>query len=470
MKKQININFQKIFIRTIYFIVAIITFLIGFFAIGKTAFFNTVVNFATEKVDIKIDNIFSNILFTFFTLGILYFLYKKILPKINKKILFIFMLVFTLSFGIWWVNYLKLKPISDQSMVVYCAEKILDNNLNPVLDSGNYLSRNPHQLGFVLYIAAIFKIFNTRNVIFIQNITVICSTLSAITMYFIIKELFEEEIIHKISLLFISFFSIYFVFFCPHVYGNLPGLTFGLIAILYTLKFIDSNKYGHIIIVAFSITSSYLLKNNYEIFLIAIITELSLKAFNELKTFKIKPITNFTKCSTFKSFFGIIIIIAVIFGIKTLVYNCFENHTDYSLDNGVPVISYIYMGIAEPVTLTPGWYTGDVEIIYNESGYNKEKSFEKTKKLLEKRIEYLSKNPEYTFNYFKSKTETTWLNPTFQTIWCSTPSLILDSDPSYNNYIAPKKVLISILTGKAFYIEERIMDVYQILIFLSSSF
>ena len=470
LDKQKNTKFQKIFSGTIILITAIITLFIGLLAIGKTAFFNTVINFASEKTDIKIDNILLNILFTFFTLGILYFIYITVLPKISKKILFILMLVFTLSLGFWWVNYLKLKPISDQSMVVYCAEKILDNDLCSILDPGNYLSRNPHQLGFVLYIAIIFKIFNTRNVIFLQNIAVIFSTLSAITMYFIVKELFEEEIVHKLSLLFISFFSIYFVFFCPHVYGNLPGLSFGLIAILFTLKFINSNKFWHLIIVAFSITISYLLKNNYEIFLIAIIIELALKILSEIKTFKIKPINNFFKNNIFKSFSGIIIIVSIVFGIKTLVYTCFENYTNYYLQNGVPVISYIYMGIAEPVTLTPGWYTGDVEIIYNESGYNKEKSSEKTKKLLEKRIEYLSQNSDYTFNYFKSKIETTWLNPTFQTIWCSTPSLILDLDPAYNNYIAPKKILISILTGKAFYIEEQIMDIYQILMFLISSF
>lgn len=467
---EINNKFQKIFSKTIVLIATLITFFIGIYAIGKTAFFNTVINFANEKTDIKMDNIFFNILFTFFTISALYYIYKIVLPKINKKVLFILMLVFTLSLGFWWINYLKLKPISDQSMVVYCAEKILDNDLTSILSPGNYLSRNPHQLGFVLYIATIFKIFNTRNVIFIQNIAVICSALSAITMYFIVKELFEEEIIHKLSLLFISFFSIYFVFFCPHVYGNLPGLSFGLIAILFTLKYINSNKFWHLIIVAFSITISYLLKSNYEIFLIAIIIELVLKTFNEFKTIRLKPITNFLKSNVFKSFSGIIIIVAIVFGIKTLIYTCFENYTNYSLENGVPAISYIYMGMAEPVTLTPGWYTGDVEVIYNESGYNKEKSSEKTIKLLEDRKKYLSKNPKYTFNYFKSKLETTWLNPTFQTIWCSTPSLILDLDPAYNNYIAPKKILISILTGKAFYFEERIMDVYQILIFLSASF
>lgn len=320
---------------------------------------------------------------------------------------------------------------------------------------GNYLSRNPHQLGIVLYIKAILQIFNTLDVIFVQNFAVVFSTISIITMYFIVKELFEEKIIHKISVLLITFFSIYFMFFSAHVYGNVPGLTFGLIAILFTLKFLNSNKIWHLAIVAFSITLAYLIKSNYEIFLFAIIIELTLQA---IKNLKIKPIL------------AIALIIASVFGTKTIIYTCTEKITGYSLNNGVPVISYIYMGIAEPQTLGPGWYTGDVETIYNRSGYNKDKSKEITKKLMSDRLNYLATNPKYTYDYFKSKLETTWLNPTFQTIWCSTPGIVLEQDPTYNNYVAPKKLLISILCGKAFSIEERIMDIYQIIIFLGASF
>ena len=235
---------------------------------------------------------------------------------------------------------------------------------------------------------SIFKIFNTRNPIYLQNLNVIYSAILSITLYFIVKKLFKEEIIHKISLIFIAFFSIYFTFFSPHVYGNIPGLMFGLIALLFTLNFIDSNKTWHIIVIAVSITFSYLLKNNYEIFLFAIIIELLLTF---LKNLELKPLL------------GILAICFVVFGTKTIIYNTFERKTNYSLNEGVPVTSYIYMGIAEPVTLAPGWYTGDVENIYIQSGYNKEKSEKITKELMDKRLKYLSNNPRYTADYFYNK-------------------------------------------------------------------
>ena len=455
MENKIGFKIQKIFSSSIMIIVAIITFLIGFFAIGKTVFFNLVINFSSELCFVKQDNIFLNVLFALLVLAVLYFLYKFVLPKINKKVLFIAMLIVTLSVSFWWVNYLRLEPISDQYMVNFCAQKLLDGDLASILDSGNYLSRNPHQLGFVLYLSAVFKIFNTRNLLFIQNLNVVFSAICVISMYLIVKEIFEEDIIHKISIFFIGFFALYFMFFSPHVYGNLPGLAFGLISLLFTLKYLNSGKYRNLVVVGITITLSYLLKNNYEIFLIAIIIELLLKSLKDLE---------------FKTALCVLGIIVTVFGVKAIMYTGFKACTGYSLDNGVPVTSYIYMGIAEPDTLTPGWYTGDVEGIYNKSGYSKEKSKEMTKELMSDRLDYLVKNPSYTYGYFHSKLDTTWLNPTFQSIWCSTPGIVLEQDPDYNKYVAPKQLLISIVCGKAFSLEERAMDVFQILTFIGASF
>ena len=141
-----NIQLQIILSRIAITIVTILTLTIGIFAIFKTSYFEVVINFAGEESKLKFDNIFLNILYTLLTLAILYFIYKIILPKINKKILICLTLLFSLILGFWWVNYIKLKPISDQSMVIYCAEKILDNDLKAILSPGEYLNRNPHQL------------------------------------------------------------------------------------------------------------------------------------------------------------------------------------------------------------------------------------------------------------------------------------------------------------------------------------
>lgn len=299
----------------------------------------------------------------------------------------------------------------------------------------------------------IFRVLGKADTINLQILNVILSTISGFVLYLICKELFKEEIVQKICLLLIAFFSVYWAIFSVHVYGNVPGLTFGLIALLFTLKFLNNNKIYNIIIAAFSISLAYLLKSNYEIFACAIVIVLALHFLQNYKK----------QCVA-----GALIILICMFGFKSFTYNHVENGTGYSLSDGVPMIAYIYMGIAEPVTLTPGWYTGDVEGIYNKSGFNREKSAEIATELLKNRLNYLIQNLDYTWNYFTNKLQTTWLNPTFQVFWCSTPSTLLDIDPPYNLKIMSKPLINDILCGKYLNLEERSMDIFQIITFLSA--
>lgn len=445
---------QKLLSIAIILAVSIIMLTIGILATDTTVFFNLVINFASEICYFKADDIFFNLLCCIITLITLYFIYKKILPKINEKIFIVLTLIFSLSIGLLWVNYIKFKPLADQSMVIYCAEKLLDKDVTTILEPGEYLNRNPHQLGCVVYIMTAFKIFNTRDPLLLQKLNVIYSTINALLLYLICKEIFKEDLVRKIALLLIAFFSVYWAFFSTHVYGNIPGLMFALLALLFTIKFIEKNNTYKLVIIAISITLAYMLKSNYQIFLCAIIIILILNAIQNKKT---KPII------------GAVAILITMFGFKSFVYSTIERNTGYSLDTGVDMTAYVYMGIAEPVTLSPGWYTADVEVIYKQANFDKQTSKEISVNLLAERIKYLLNNLDYTFDYFNQKLKTTWLNPTFQVFWCSTPSTLLDIDPAYNNHIAQKKLLISILTGTAYKIEERIMDIYQIITFIFAS-
>lgn len=438
---------QKLSCESIIMIVGLIVLTIGILAIAITVFFNVTISFASEKSQFKRDNLLLNISLSFFALGIFYIVYK-ILPKINKKILIIITLILGFVLGMWWVNYIEFKPISDQSLMVYCGEKFYENDLPTILNPGEYLNRNPHQLGFCIYIMTLFKIISKSSVILLQNLNVIYFTISAFTLYLICKEIFEEDIVQKICLLLISFFSIYWSLFSVHVYGNIPGLMFSLISVLFTLKYLKNGKIYNFFIISISIAIAYLLKSNYQIFSIAIIIVLVL---HFLQTYKKE------------SLIGILIVLSVMFSFKTFVYKHVENGTGYSLSEGVPMIAYVYMGIAEPKTLTPGWYTADVIDIYDQSQYNKEKAAEYAKTLLKERIKYLISNPLYTCDYFTNKLQTTWLNPTFQVFWCSTPSTLLDIDTEYNFKIMSKPLINDIICGDIYKFLERVMDIFEII-------
>ena len=299
----------------------------------------------------------------------------------------------------------------------------------------------------------VFRLLGTRSPLVLQNLNVIYSVVSAAALYFICKEIFKEDLVHKICLVLITFFSIYWAFFSTHVYGNLPGLMCGLIALLFTRRFLENHKIYNLVITGVMIAVAYLLKTNYEIFAVAILIVLGLHLLQ-----------NFTK----QTIAGMLLILVCMFSFKTYVYKHVERGTGYSLSEGVPMIAYIYMGIAEPVTLTPGWYTADVEKIYNESNYNRIVSGQIAKDLLKDRVWFLLTNPVYTWNFFTSKLQTTWLNPTFQVFWCSTPSTVRDLDGVYNAHIREDAFIERVLCGDIYNNLERIMDVFQIITFLSA--
>ena len=126
---------QKLSCSALLLTVGIITLTIGILATTITIYFNVVINFASEKSMFARDNIFLNIIFSIIALSLLYLIYK-ILPKINKKILIAITLAFSLALGLWWVNYIGFRPIADQSMVVYCGEKFVENDLPTILNPG----------------------------------------------------------------------------------------------------------------------------------------------------------------------------------------------------------------------------------------------------------------------------------------------------------------------------------------------
>lgn len=440
----------------IKYAIIIMCIVIGISAFFVTFNFDIEINNVSEKCKIKIDNIIFNIIYVFIGMGILYGFYK-ISNKINKKLLVVIMITISMILGFCWVNYVKFYPNSDQVLMVYCADNLLNKTGNLVLEPGQYLDRYPHQLGFVIYVMIIFKLLNLRsNMIILQNLNVIYSVINCIIMYFIAKELFKEEKVHKISAVLIGMFSIlYWTFFDVHIYGNIPGLMFALIAVLFTIKFLKNRKIYNVIIIASSLAISYLLKSNYQIFMLGILLVLVLDI---IKNGKFKYIL---------SIFGILVIT---FGLKLSVYTTFEKGTGYSLDGGVPMLSYIYMGIAPGDVYPAGWYTGDVEIIYNESNFDKEESFEKSKQLYLDRLSYFCKHPIQAIAYFGEKFETTWLNPTYQSLWCSTPGYILDINKEYNEYIKERPLIKSILCGNIYIILENIMDTFQIVFYLSVAY
>lgn len=285
-------------------------------------------------------------------------------------------------------------------------------------------------------------------------INCIASVINIFILYTISKILFKNENIQKILVILLGGFALYWMFFNPHFYGNIIGLTFALGAVLFTLFYLEKNNWLNLILSGFLISIAILLKSNYNIFLCGIILILFLDIIKKwkLKNLLIIPIFLI-------GYLGII-----------LGYNTILNYIDLDLPEGVPMISFVYMGMAEPTNLSAGWYNSSTIDIYREANYNNELAVEKTIDGITTRLQEFLQNPIDGLKYFGEKIGSTWLNPTFQTIFYSLPGTRYRWYPEYAHYLGYHETILSMVGGDLKQVEEFIFEIYQIIIFTFAGF
>ena len=124
------------------------------------------------------------------------------------------------------------------------------------------------------------------------------------------------------------------------------------------------------------------------------------------------------------------------------------------------------MGMSEPTDLSAGWYNSSTVDLFRENNYNVKETSNSSKKLIGNRLIYFSQNPKSFMQYYSEKIGSTWLNPTFQTIWCSLPGVRYRYYEEYANYISYHEKALSMVGGNFAKVEEYYFDIYQILIFI----
>lgn len=280
-------------------------------------------------------------------------------------------------------------------------------------------------------------------------INCIASVINMFIIYNISKLLFKNENVQKILVILLGGFALYWMFFNPHFYGNIIGLTFALGAVLFTLFYLEKRNWFNLILSGILISISILLKSNYNIFLCGIILILVLDI---IKNWKLKNL------------FIIPIFLIGYLGIN-LGYNAILNYLDLNLPEGVPMISFVYMGMSEPTNLSAGWYNSSTIDIYRDAGYNNELAVQKTVEEINNRLHNFLQDPPQGLKYYGEKIGSTWLNPTFQTIFYSLPGTRYRWYPEYAHYLGYHETILSMVGGDLKQIEEFIFEIYQIIIF-----
>ena len=445
-------KFQKLinwFIKYGIRLIAVVAILIGISSIFVTAYFDTQYNNASETTKYKYSIGIVEIIFSVITFILIAFLNRKVLKKIPSIVLLILILLPMLFIYIVWLNALDLYPINDQGFVHDMAESFVNGDIKKWAEANEYLFLYPYQLGIVIFVGFFYKIFGV-NYLYFQYFNALCSIINSILIFYFSKKLFKNENIQKILVILLSVFCLFWMFFNNHVYGNICGLTASLLAILFVFRFIEKNKLYNLLLSGIFISIAIYMKSNYNIFLIGIILTLILYIIEKWE---------------FKNLLIIPIFLIGYFSIN-LGYNQILKANDVVLPDGVPMITFVYMGLEESDIISPGWYSGSTVIMYTHNNFSTENTIKQAKELIKERMLFLVQNPNKFANFFGPKLASTWLNPTFQTVWCSIPGIRCIFTREYEEYIIHHEKALDMLNGNLYKLEENIFNIYQIIVFV----
>ncbi len=438
---------EIILIQICYIIGIIITISIGIASFILTYYFTNTYSEYLEYMNYRIDNLLLNAIGVVLFLIVIYIV-KKLLKKVSNKIFLIVTTIIIMLLSAIFICIARILPKADQEVMTYLASEFMKGNYD-ALETDGYLNRFPFQLGYMYLTELLFRLVRESTIV-MQLLNVICIGGIIILLYKFTNKMFQNKEVNKIfCLLMLGFLPI--VFFSTFVYGNIIGLLFALIAIYSILLYIGKRKMKYLIIASISIGISILLKKNYQIFFVGIVVLL---------------ILDFIEKRDKKIWVGIILSAICMILFNKIIFLYTEKRTGIEIADGVPMISYIQMGLKEgSETKMAGWYDGSVVSIYQEANGDTAKASERSMNNLEEILNDFSKNPSKIFKVLTEKIATTWLEPTFQTIWINEPAENFNKIPeSMKN----NKLLISFFDGKLSIAYIEYNNIYEIVIFITA--
>lgn len=389
---EINKKLEKIIIYAVEIIFILILSFLTIESIFKTCTIST-----DEVTSYLNDNPIIHIVTISITIFIFMFInHKKI--NIDKKNLGTLILIWTLI-SIVWIYISDLYPRADQKYIYEIAGQ-MRNGIFKGFDIGRYAYSNPHQYGLILYEFIFGFMFGSKNYLGLQLINVVALLVAFFCIYKITRKMFKDKTT-SVGTIFGLFLFVPIWFYITFIYGNIIGLALSMLATLFILNYIETERVRYIIFSSICMGLAIIFKSNYLIMLIAIICILILDIISRKKI---------------KNIISIFILLISYIVIQTIIPFSVELISGKEKQDGIPMLSYVEMGLQEG-RRAPGWYNAYNRSVYKENNYDSEETKKVIKEDLKETINKFKNDPKYTMEFFYKKTVSEWNNPTFQAFW-----------------------------------------------------
>lgn len=406
-------NFEKIMKWLILGIFSIIIVIMTAQSVFCTAYMST-----SEHTYYASDKPIRHLIVFVFLLGLcifFYFLFDKIKWKIashdmnetqnkinilarldNVGMLFFFGIAMVAGFLIFY--YTQLYPRSDQRLVLLAASQFREGDFSS-MEPGGYLALWPHQMGTVIYHYFLTFLTGSNSHVGMQIWNIVMLGIFFVSFGALTKIMYEKLSKTVIMMVNVSFLPL--IFYVSFVYGNIAGLAFSTIALLFLFFFVKNHKWWYIAISGMALWISFLIKGNYLIVMIACLIYLLIDFISNKKK---------------QTLIFIAVILLCIPTNHMFIEQVTMKVTGKEVPQGVPTVGWIAMGLQDGYA-AKGWFNTYVSDIFDACEQDTAKVEKKAIEDIQKRIEEFRDDSVMARQFFGEKMVSQWNNPTFQCFW-----------------------------------------------------
>ncbi len=303
--------------------------------------------------------------------------------------------------GSLWVVMSMSSPTHDSLIVTRAGVAAALGNYEHL--SGDYFVRFPFQLGYVLWTELWARLFglNEHSYLFMEFVNVACLAAGEMAMVRLTERLFGKREVTLIATLMLALF-IQPVIFCTFLYGTMPGFCFAAWAILLLVRFLVTDRWRFLVGSGICVALAVTLKLNNMILLVAMVLIL---------------LVHLLRGKWLRALVGILVLVTLTLTVRSIPVWQYEARTDTDFGEGIPMISWMAMGLNDAVT-APGWYSYQYTIgNFNAAGKDPDKAAESSVEEIKHRIDFFVENPDEAKKFFSDKILSQWNEPSFQSLW-----------------------------------------------------
>ncbi len=330
---------------------------------------------------------------------------KRLQPKMQKTVSYSALTLVILWVGIWgfwWISSAERIPEGDQAFVYGGASYFLEGNF-AFLDKGCYCSIYPHQLALIALTELLFLLVGTYNYFAFQCICVLLAMAIVYIGFQIVRcitDRMSAMLFYCISML----CCVPLVLYTSWVYGEIPSIFFTMLAAWMFLLYERKGHWGYLAAVAGALTFAMLVRKNSLLVVIAFCIIAAVRVVLKKD----------------KKLFAAAVLTAVLPGLLYAgVYKMYEIRSGFVHEKGLPVSTWVAMGMQETDGKF-GWYNNyGKELLHNAEGdYVVVDAIAKQE--IKDRIRLFLKNPSYAWNFFREKILSQWNMPLYESMFFNT--------------------------------------------------